>query len=94
MTVNPSLALWFLIFIIIVQAVVGNVIYPRLVGASVGLPGVWVLFAVTVGGGLAGVGGMIFGVPLMGMIYQLIRENVIAREAARAASAAVDPPGA
>lgn len=88
LTVNPSLALWFLFFIIIVQAVVGNVIYPRLVGVSMGLPSVWVLFSVTVGGGLAGIGGMIFGVPIMGTVYQLLAESLRSREAARAASPA------
>lgn len=79
-TVSPAQALLFLILIIILQTVLGNAVYPRLVGNSIGLPGVWVLFAVAVGGGLAGVGGMLIGVPLAAALYDLCRSWVEARE--------------
>lgn len=80
-TVNPMQALWFLLYITILQQVEGNLIYPRLVGSSVGLPSIWVLAAVTVGGGVAGVGGMLLGVPLMATVYTLLQERVLAKEA-------------
>lgn len=84
-TVSPMQALWFLLFIIVLQQVFGNLVYPRLVGSSIGLPGMWVLAAVTVGGGLGGVGGMLLGVPVMATIYALAREKVQEREALRRA---------
>jgi len=73
-------ALIFLIFLIILQQFEGNVIYPRVVGTSLGLPGIWVLFAVTVGGGLYGVVGMLLGVPLVAAIYRLVKEDLARRE--------------
>ena len=63
LTVDPLKALLFLVFIVILQQMEGNLIYPRVVGSSIGLPGMWVLAAVTVGGGLMGIGGMLLGVP-------------------------------
>lgn len=75
-----SQALWFLIFIIIVQQIEGNIIYPRVVGGSLGLPGMWVLFAVTVGGGLMGIPGMLLGVPLASASYKILRRDVRERE--------------
>lgn len=75
-TANPSLALWFLIFIVALQNVQGNILYPRLVGNSVGLPSLWVLAAVSVGGGLGGVGGMIMAVPITATVYALVHEWV------------------
>ncbi len=75
-TANPSLALWFLIFIVALQNVQGNILYPRLVGNSVGLPSLWVLAAVSVGGGLGGLGGMILAVPMTATIYALVHEWV------------------
>ncbi len=79
-TVSPVQAFWFLVFIVILQQIAGNVIYPRLVGSSIGLPGLWVIVAVVIGGGLGGVGGMLLGVPLMATAYQLAREAVDKRE--------------
>jgi len=76
LTVSPVKALIFLIFIIILQQLEGNLIYPKVVGSSLGLPGIWVLAAVTVGGGLLGVGGMLFGVPVAAAVYRLIQEDV------------------
>ena len=75
-TVNPNLALWFLVFIVALQNVQGNILYPRLVGNSVGLPSLWVLAAVSVGGGLSGVGGMILAVPTTATLYALVHEWV------------------
>ena len=79
-TVSPVKALVFLIFIVILQQVEGNVIYPKVVGTSLGLPGLWVLAAVTVGGGLFGIPGMILGVPLTATLYTLIKEKLNAEE--------------
>ncbi len=80
LVVNPVKAVWFLIFLLILQQVEGNVIYPKVVGSSIGLPGMWVLAAVTVGGGLGGVLGMLTGVPLAATVYRLIRADVSKRE--------------
>lgn len=74
--VSPSKAVIFLIFIIVLQQIEGNLIYPRVVGSSMGLPGIWVLAAVTVGGGVMGIPGMMIGVPLMAVIYKLVKENI------------------
>ena len=75
-TVSPVKALLFLLFIAVLQQLEGNLIYPRVVGASIGLPGVWVLAAVTVGGGVLGVAGMLLAVPLAAAAYQMLREDV------------------
>lgn len=74
--VDPIKALWFIIFLVILQQVEGNVIYPKVVGSSVGLPGMWVLAAVTVGGGLGGIGGMLLGVPAAATVYKLLENDV------------------
>lgn len=76
MTVSPVKAVVFLIFLVILQQVEGNMIYPRVVGASMGLPAIWVLAAVTVGGGMMGILGMLLSVPLTAAIYRLLREDV------------------
>lgn len=76
LTVSPFKALVFLIFLVILQQVEGNLIYPKVVGGSIGLPGIWVLAAVTVGGGLMGVPGMLIGVPLTATLYKWIRKDV------------------
>lgn len=73
---NPMLALGFIIFIIVLQQIEGNVIYPKVVGSSVGLPGIWVLVAVTVGGAIWGVTGILISVPIASILYALLRENV------------------
>lgn len=79
-TVSPLKSLIFIIFIIILQQLEGNLIYPRVVGSSVGLPPIWVLVAVTFGGGILGILGMLIGVPLAATIYKLIRDDIIDRE--------------
>ena len=78
--VNPIQAVTFIVFFLILQQVEGNVIYPKVVGGKVGLPGIWVLVAVTVGGGLAGVLGMLFAVPITSVIYSLLREYANSRK--------------
>lgn len=80
LTVNPTKALLFILFIIVLQQLEGNLIYPKVVGSSIGLPGIWVLAAVTVGGGIGGIFGMLFGVPTAATIYKLIGENVREKE--------------
>lgn len=69
-------AIWFIIFIIVVQQLEGNLIYPRVVGNSVGLPGIWVLMVVSVGGTLFGLVGMLVAVPTVSLIYSLISATV------------------
>lgn len=78
-TVAPIKAIFFLIFIVVLQQLEGNLIYPRVVGNSIGLPGIWVLAAITIGGGILGIGGMLVAVPLTAAIYKLLREDVYNR---------------
>lgn len=86
LTVSPMKALIFLIFIVVLQQIEGNIIYPRVVGSSLGLPGIWVLAAVTIGGGIMGVGGMLLGVPLLATFYRLIKDDVNKRNAQEASA--------
>lgn len=73
---NPVQALWFVILFLIIQQLEGNLIYPRVVGNSVGLPSIWVLMSVSVGGSLFGVIGMLVFIPLMSTLYSLLRDDV------------------
>jgi predicted PurR-regulated permease PerM len=73
---NPMQALWFLVLFLVLQQIEGNLIYPRVVGDSIGLPALWVLAAVMVGGNLFGVLGMLAGVPFAAVVYVLVRESV------------------
>ena len=66
--------------LIILQQVEGNLIYPRVVGSALGLPGLWVLAAVTIGGGLLGIIGMLIAVPITATVYKIIRADVNKRE--------------
>lgn len=75
-TVSPVKALVFLVFLVILQQLEGNLIYPRVVGSSMGLPAIWVLAAVTVGGGIMGIVGMMLSVPIAAAVYRLLREDV------------------
>ena len=77
--VAPPQALIFLVFICLLQQLEGNLIYPRVVGSSIGLPGLWVLIAVLVGGGLFGLVGMLLSVPAVSVCYTLLRQDVGAR---------------
>ena len=74
--VSPLKALIFLIFLAVLQQIEGNVIYPRVVGTSIGLPGIWVLTAVTVGGGLFGLPGVLLSVPVASVLYTLLKKDV------------------
>ena len=74
--VNPTKALIFIIFIIVLQQLEGNLIYPKVVGKSVGLPGIWVFVAVTLGASLAGVVGMLISVPVASICYSVIACDV------------------
>lgn len=76
LSVSPTKALIFLIFLMILQQVEGNLIYPKVVGTSVGLSGMWVLAAVTIGGAISGIGGMLVAVPLTAAVFQMLREDV------------------
>lgn len=79
LTKSPLQALLFLLFIVILQQLEGNLIYPKVVGNSIGLPGIWVLAAVTIGGGLLGIPGMLLGVPLAASAYKLLAQDVNSR---------------
>ena len=74
--VDPVMALWFVVIFVILQQIEGNLIYPRVVGGSIGLPSIWVLVAVTVGGSLFGVIGMLVFIPMSSVLYVLFREIV------------------
>ena len=76
---NPFQAVTFVILFLILQQVEGNLIYPRVVGSSIGLPAMWVLAAVTLGGGLFGIWGMLLMVPTASVLYALLRENTYRR---------------
>lgn len=73
---DPMQALWFVILFLVLQQIEGNLIYPKVVGNSVGLPSIWVLMSVTVGGSLFGVAGMLAFIPLMSTLYSLLRDDV------------------
>lgn len=75
-TVSPIKALVFLIFIIVLQQLEGNLIYPRVVGSSIGLPAFWVLAAVTLGGGVLGIWGMLLGVPIAAALYKIVKTDI------------------
>ena len=73
---DPVKALWFIVLFLVIQQLEGNLIYPRVVGNSVGLPAIWVLASVSIGGSLFGVAGMLLFIPLMSTVYSLIRDDV------------------
>ena len=76
LTVDPKQALLFIIMFLIIQQIEGNFIYPKVVGGSIGLPAIWVLAAVSLGGSFFGVIGMLVFIPLVSVLYTLLRENV------------------
>lgn len=86
-TVSPLKAVLFIVFIVVLQQIEGNLIYPKVVGGSLGLPAVWVLAAVTIGGALMGIMGMLLGVPVAAALYRMIREDVNRRERKQALTA-------
>ena len=81
---DPVKAIWFVVLFIVLQQIEGNLIYPHVVGNSVGLPSIWVLAAVTIGGSLMGIFGMLVFIPLLSTVYMLLRENVNRREGLKA----------
>lgn len=80
LTVDPKLALVFIIYLLILQQLEGNLIYPRVVGSSIGLPGIWVLAAIMIGSGFGGVVGMLVGVPISASAYKLLRDATAKKE--------------
>lgn len=76
LTVSPVKALLFIVFLVVLQQLEGNLIYPKVVGGSLGLPAIWVLAAVTIGGALMGIMGMLIGVPIAASVYRLIRDDM------------------
>lgn len=78
-TVSPFKALLFIVFIVLLQQLEGNLIYPKVVGTSIGLPGIWVLASITVGGGVMGILGMFISVPVAAALYRMLRADVALR---------------
>ena len=81
LTQDPVKAILFVVFLVVLQQLEGNLIYPKVVGSSIGLPGMWVLTAVTLGGGILGVSGMLIGVPVAATFYKLLGDDVRRRTA-------------
>lgn len=76
---NPMQAVWFVVLFLVLQQIENSLIYPRVVGTSVGLPSMWVLVSVTIGGELMGVAGMVLMIPMVSVIYTLLRDFTTAR---------------
>lgn len=74
LVVDPTQTFWFVVLFLVLQQIEGNLIYPRVVGSSVGLPGMWVLVAVAIGGDMMGIGGMLLMIPVASVLYALARE--------------------
>ena len=77
--VSPKQAILFIVVFLVLQQIEGNLIYPHVVGGSVGLPSIWVLAAVTIGGNLMGIVGMLVFIPLVSVLYTIFREFVYSR---------------
>ena len=86
MTESPLRAVLFIVFIIVLQQIEGNLIYPKVVGRSIGLPSIWVLAAVTIGGSIMGIPGMLLGVPITASLYRLLRDDMRRRSVAEETS--------
>lgn len=80
LTVSPIQAVVFVIYLLILQQIEGNLIYPRVMGSRVNMPGMWIMAAVTVGGGIGGPIGMLLSVPIASAAYTLLREATKNRE--------------
>lgn len=74
--ISPVKAFWFLVFLAVLQQLEGNLIYPRVVGTSLGLPGIWVLAAVTVGSSLMGFVGLVVSVPITAVVYTILKQDL------------------
>ncbi len=90
--IDPWQAVWFLVFLVALQQLEGNLIYPRVVGTSMGLPGIWVLAAVTVGGSLLGLVGMVVSVPLAAVAYTLLKRDLRERLAPKSGQTPPEAP--
>ena len=77
--IDPMQAIWFIIFIIVLQQIEGNLIYPKVVGGSIGLPPIWVILAMVVGGNTFGLIGILLGIPIFSVIYKVFKEFVYKR---------------
>ena len=77
--INPRDAVVFIVFLVLLQQFEGNIIYPRVVGGTIGLPAIWILLAITVGGGMFGILGMLLSVPATSVIYRLLGDTVRGR---------------
>lgn len=88
--IDPMQAVWFLVFLVTLQQLEGNIIYPRVVGTSMGLPGIWVLAAVTVGGALLGLAGIVVSVPITAVLYTLLKRDLRTRIAVQAAKSELE----
>ena len=84
---NPIQALWFVVMFLVLQQIENNLIYPRVVGTSIGLSGMWVLFAVALGGELMGAAGMFLMIPVVSVLYTMLQEFTAGKLAAKA----IDP---
>ena len=91
--IRPMEAFWFLVFLVTLQQLEGNLIYPRVVGTTMGLTGIWVLAAVTVGGSLLGLAGMVVSVPIAAVAYTLLKNDLRSRLSAQGTSPAPDGSG-
>ena len=74
---NPWHALWFAVFILVLQQIDGNFIGPKIIGGQLGMPSLMIIFSVIVGGGVLGVFGMFLGVPFFALLYTLLKERVL-----------------
>lgn len=74
--IDPMKAIWFVIFIIVLQQVEGNLIYPKVVGGSIGLPPIWVMLAMIIGGNAFGFIGILLGIPIFSVVYKVFKEIV------------------
>ena len=76
LTVDPLQAVYFAIMILVIQQLDGNIIGPKILGGTVGLPSFWIMFAIIIGGGLFGFVGMVLGVPVFAIIYYYFRRHI------------------
>ena len=79
LAVEPTKVITFIVLVLLIQQIEGNLIYPKIVGDAIGLPGIWVLAAVSIGGSLLGILGMLISVPVASVIYSLVKEDVHSR---------------
>ncbi|ODM26200.1 AI-2E family transporter [Acetivibrio mesophilus] len=77
--ISPMKAIWFLVYLIVLQQLENNLIYPRVVGSSLGLPGIWVVLSVIVGAGVGGSIGVLLGVPIATILFNLLKNDVLRR---------------